>query len=420
MTRLSTQPKFLSTVEQVVLQFLIEMHCTSYCSAKIIHIFANSAEEFSRQLDRALRDTKVADQAAHALKNLAERHKFSARVAEMRILLDQVPNSFRYPEKTRVLVAGHDLKFFIPLQKKLEALGEFIFLTDQWLGHNKHDEAQSRTLLEQADVIFCEWCLGNLKWYSQNKKPHQRLVARFHLQERELTYVAESNWDNIDHISYVSEFIRREAQKTFGFPFDKTSVIPNFLDESKFTPKKKTGDARYTLGMIGVAPARKRLDRAIELLEKLLAKDKRYCLRVKGRNPLDYGWLLKRDDELGYYRNIFERINRNPNLRNKVIFDPPADDVNEWFSMIGFILSPSDFESFHMAIGEGMLTNTMPVIWNWDGAEEIWGEECIVESTEEAAQLIIDSELKNFRLKIESNASFANVVANWNILLKKG
>lgn len=383
-------------------------------------LFANSAEEFSRQLDRALRDTKVADQAAHALKNLAERHKFSARVAEMRILLDQVPNSFRYPEKTRVLVAGHDLKFFIPLQKKLEALGEFIFLTDQWLGHNKHDEAQSRTLLEQADVIFCEWCLGNLKWYSQNKKPHQRLVARFHLQERELTYVAESNWDNIDHISYVSEFIRREGQKTFGFPFDKTSVIPNFLDESKFTPKKKTGDARYTLGIIGVAPARKRLDRAIELLEKLLAKDKRYCLRVKGRNPLDYGWLLKRDDELGYYRNIFERINRNPNLRNKVIFDPPADDVNEWFSMIGFILSPSDFESFHMAIGEGMLTNTMPVIWNWDGAEEIWGEEFIVESTEEAAQLIIDSELKNFRLKIESNASFANVVANWNILLKKG
>ncbi|WP_006787621.1 hypothetical protein [Thiorhodospira sibirica] len=138
------------------------------------------------------------------------------------------------------------------------------------------DEAKSRALLEQADVIFCEWCLGNLKWYSHNKQPHQRLVARFHLQERELPYVAESNWDNIDHISYVSEFIRREGQKAFGFPFEKTSVIPNLLDESKFTPKKKTGDARYTLGIIGVAPARKRLDRALDLLEE----DDHYCLRV--------------------------------------------------------------------------------------------------------------------------------------------
>jgi hypothetical protein len=47
------------------------------------------------------------------------------------------------------------------------------------------------------------------------------------LQERELPYVAEANWDNIDHISYVSELIRREGQKAFGYPFEKTSAIPS-------------------------------------------------------------------------------------------------------------------------------------------------------------------------------------------------
>ena len=49
-------------------------------------------------------------------------------------------------------------------------------------------------------------------------------MARFHLQERELPYVAEANWDNI---SYVSELIRREGQKAFGYPFEKTSAIPS-------------------------------------------------------------------------------------------------------------------------------------------------------------------------------------------------
>lgn len=352
-------------------------------------LFANSAEEFARQLVRALSEPLVAQQAADALYALAKRHTFSARTEDIRQWLAQTPAVAR---RTRVLVAGHDLKFFTLLQRKLEATGQFEFLIDEWQGHNRHDEARSRELLGKADVIFCEWCLGNLKWYSHNKKPHQRLVARFHLQERELPFVAEANWDNIDHISYVSEFIRREGQKAFGFPFEKTSVIPNLLDESKFTPKKKTGDARYTLGIIGVAPARKRLDRALDLLEALLAEDDRYCLRVKGKHPLDYGWLLKREDELAYYRNVFERINSNPKLRHKVIFDPPGDDVNDWFTMVGFILSPSDFESFHMAIGEGMLTGAMPVIWDWDGASEIWGGEWVVTSTEDAKKAVLGGE----------------------------
>ncbi len=355
-------------------------------------LYANNAEEFTRQLTRALSEPQIAQQAANALKRLAQRHTFSSRVGEIRQWLEEMPKAARPKSKTKVLVAGHDLKFFTLLQKKLEATGQFEFLIDQWQGHNKHDEAQSRRLLEQADVIFCEWCLGNLKWYSQHKKSHQRLVARFHLQERDLPYVAEANWDNIDHISYVSEFIRREGQKAFGFPYEKTSVIPNLLDEKKFTSKKKTGDARYTLGIIGVAPARKRLDRAVDLLEALLKEDNRYCLRVKGKHPLDYGWLLKRDDELAYYRKVFERINSNPKLRQKVIFDPPGDDVNDWFTLVGFILSPSDFESFHMAIGEGLLTGAMPVIWDWEGAAEIWGNEWVVSSLEEAKQAVVNGE----------------------------
>ncbi len=379
-------------------------------------LFANSAEEFARQLVRALSEPLVAQQAADALYALAKRHTFSARTEDIRQWLAQTPAVAR---RTRVLVAGHDLKFFTLLQRKLEATGQFEFLVDEWQGHNRHDEARSRALLEKADVIFCEWCLGNLKWYSHNKKPFQRLVARFHLQERELPFVAEANWENIDHISYVSEFIRREGQKAFGFPFEKTSVIPNLLDESKFTPKKKTGDARYTLGIIGVAPARKRLDRALDLLEALLAEDDRYCLRVKGKHPLDYGWLLKREDELDYYRNVFERINSSPKLRHKVLFDPPGDDVNAWFTMVGFILSPSDFESFHMAIGEGMLTGSMPVIWGWDGAAEIWGREWLVSNVGAAKEKVLSSKPNNdLAVQLMDLMSSEDTTSRWKNLLK--
>lgn len=377
-------------------------------------LFVNSRDEFENKLALALIDVKVAEQAASILQKLALQHTFSSRVDEIRQWLAETPKAFR---RTRVLVAGHDLKFFTLLKKKLEETGQFIFLIDEWHGHNKHDEAQSRTLLEQADVIFCEWCLGNVKWYSHHKKPYQRLVARFHLQERDLPYLAESNFENIDHLCYVSEFIRREGQRVFGFPFEKTSVIPNLIDEKKFTPKKKTGDSRYTLGIIGVVPARKRLDRALELLEFLLEEDDRFCLRVKGKHPLDYVWLLKRNDELAYFQSVFERINANPKLRHKVIFDPPGDDVNEWFTMVGFILSPSDFESFHMAIGEGMLTGATPIIWNWDGASEIWGEEWIIKTCAEAKGIIADDAFNKGALPLPNNFFSSNVTNCWKSLL---
>ncbi|MCK0714441.1 glycosyltransferase [Chromohalobacter sarecensis] len=359
-------------------------------------LFANSSEEFCHQLMRALNEPQVAQQAADVLKQLAERHTFTTRVDEIHQWLAEAPKAPKPQAKTKVLVAGHDLKFFTLLQKKLEATGQFEFLIDQWQGHNKHDEAQSRALLEKADVIFCEWCLGNLKWYSHHKKPHQRLVARFHAQETRVRYMHEANWDAIDHISFVSEHTRRFALEIFqGFPTAKTSVIPNYLDDTKFTPKKKTGEARFTLGIVGVAPKSKRLDRAIDLLEALLEEDSRYCLRIKGKHPLDYGWLLKRDDELIFYREVFERINTSPTLRHKVIFDPPGDDVNDWFTMVGFILSPSDHESFHMAIGEGILTGAKPVIWDWDGAAVLWGREHIVDNLNKAAEIVRFGVIKN-------------------------
>lgn len=361
-------------------------------------LFANDAVEFERQVLTALTDIAVVEEAARRLGLVAERHTFAKRVAEVRDWLaqDAAAHAARVARMTGkrpiVLVAGHDLKFFESLQRELEQSGQYNFIRDQWRSHDVHDEERSRALLAQADVIVSEWCLGNLEWYSKNKRPGQRLVGRFHRQEVERDYVARANWDNIDHITYVSESIRRDGQKAFGFPFEKTSVIPNLLDRSKFTARQKKADARFTLGIIGVAPARKRLDRAVDLLEALVETDPRYFLRVKGQHPLAYGWLAKREAERQYYADLFQRINASDTIRHKVIFDPPGDDVNDWFAMVGFILSPSDFESFHMAIGEGLLTGTTPVIWPWDGAADIWGDRWIVNSIEDAKRLVLANE----------------------------
>ncbi|PRN05732.1 hypothetical protein A0O30_06715 [Pseudomonas sp. LLC-1] len=388
-------------------------------------LFANDQAEFEIQLASALQDNEKTQLAADRLQALAAKHTFSARVSMINdwITSDSMAAQVVLSpgKKIKILVAGHDLKFFTPLQKKLSATGSFEFIIDQWRGHDSHDESESRQLMQQADIIFCEWCLGNVKWFSKNKLPHQKLIARFHAQEAKLTYLAESNWDAIDKIAFVSEHTRQIALKVFkGFPVEKTSIVYNFLDDQKFTRKKKTGDAGFTLGMIGVAPMSKRLDKAIDLLEALLKLDKRYCLRIKGKHPLDYGWLLKRKEEREYYKSIFERINKSSELRHKVIFDPPGDNVNDWLTMVGYILSPSDAESFHMAIGEGMLTGSVPVVWNWTGADQLWPCEHVVESIDQAVQLVVKfSSGGQPDISVLGNYSAGTISNQWHAELDK-
>ncbi|UNK47585.1 glycosyltransferase family protein [Arthrobacter sulfonylureivorans] len=360
-------------------------------------LYANSAREFLAKLELALTSDEVAQASADRLRTVATTHTFSNRVETVKKWLElspqqPLPRAAVHEQPLNVLVAGHDLKFFHGLQHSLEASGDFKFHVDEWSGHAKHDSAQSKRKLARADIVFCEWALGNLEWYSHMRLPHQSLVARFHLQERALPYLARSKWDRIDHISYVSDIVRRQGQESFGFPENRTSVIPNYLDPERFYPKKKTGDAKYTLGLIGAVPSRKRLDRALDVLEILQASDTRYQLRVKGKHPLEYGWLLSRREELQFYRRVFMRLNSSPVLAHNVVFDPPGDDVNDWFTMVGHLLSPSDFESFHMAVGEALLAGTNPVVWDWQGAAEIWGDHLVVGDSSDAARRILAGE----------------------------
>jgi glycosyltransferase involved in cell wall biosynthesis len=286
-------------------------------------------------------------------------------------------------ERIRVLVAGHDLKFFRPLQKALEETGRFVFRDDVWSGHNQHDKEISRELLLWAEIIIAEWCLGNAVWYSKNKRKDQRLVVRFHLQERMTEFPTKMKTNAVERIVFVGPHIEREAHRRLGIPQDRTCVIPNFVNIERFNHEKYEG-AFFNMGMIGIAPRRKRMDLAFDLLEELKLHDERYTLHIKGANPTDIDWLWARTSERKYYIEQWQRINASL-YKNSVVFDPPGDDVPEWLRCIGFILSPSDFESFHMAVSEGMSSGSIPLIWDWEGADEIYPTEYVMHSVKEAA-----------------------------------
>lgn len=326
-------------------------------------------------------------------------------------------------ERINVVVNGHDLKFWMPIQKELEKSNKFVFRHDIWQGHDAHDEEHSRSCLDWADVLMCEWTMGNAVWYSNNKKPKQTLITRLHAQEKNTVYPGKLNIDNVDNICFVGEHVRREVIEKFSLPDAKTCTIGNFVSSAKYNFPKQTG-AEFNLGMIGVVPMSKRMDRAFDLLELLLQKDDRYSLHIKGPSPKSYDWLWARTAEKEYYENLWERI-RQSGISHRVIFDAPGDDVDQWLKNIGFILSPSNFESFHMAVAEGMSSGAIPVVWDWNGATEIYSFLQTHKTTESARQFvekhthsraseILAKQSKNY---IEQNFDTELICGAWRELL---
>ncbi|AFQ49149.1 glycosyltransferase [Burkholderia cepacia] len=314
---------------------------------------------------------------------------------------------YRYKEmkagKRKVLVCGHDQKFWYPLQSHLEATGLFEFKEDYWPGHNDHDPKKTLEMMEWADIVVAEWALGNAVFCAKHKRDGQRLVTRLHLQERNTPYPAEIDYEKMDEVVFVGQHILEECVAKFPMPKEKVRVVGNFLDSKRFQQEKMGGN-EFNLGMIGIVPSRKRLDLALDTLRLLLEKDERYTLHVKGASPQSYRWLMARTAEREYYTKIFETINSS-DLRHKVVFDPAGDDVHQWFRKIGFLLSPSDFESFHMAVAEGMCSRAIPVVWNWDGAKTIYPLLPLVDSAQAAADNIDFFRQSNTGARLASQGS---------------
>jgi len=290
-------------------------------------------------------------------------------------------------DKKKVLVAGHDLKFAKFIMKKIEEDDGLELLVDQWQGHDKHDEAKSFELLRQADTIFCEWGLGNAVWYSKYKKSGQRLITRMHLQEITTRHPEKFTHHNIDAYIMVSPYWLEKFVHDFSLERQKCKMIYNLVDVELLN-KPKTNDCRFNLGMIGDVPQRKRLDKALDIFEILYHQDKRYKLFVKGRRPESYPWMLSksRKEEMDFYRNQYKRIEDN-GWQNNVIFES-FGPIDEWLQKIGFVLSVSDFESFHLAPAEGMASGAVPVVLKWPGAETIYPKKYISDTVNEAAKTV--------------------------------
>lgn len=282
-----------------------------------------------------------------------------------------------------IVVASHDLKFAHGLLESLNADGHRV-LIDQWQGHSRHDPGRSSQLLSEADVVFCEWGLGNAVWYTKHAKVP--VVVRIHAQELR-TWTLQAMRQPAAAIC-VGPYTARQVARETGWSPDRIHVVPNAV-QMPDVDAAKASSARFTLGFVGVSPRMKRLDLVLDVLRALREAEPRFSLSVKGHRPEELAWVWDRDDERRYFEALYKRIEHDPLLVDAVHFDGFDADLTTWWQGVGHAISTSDHESFHSTLPDGAAHGCVPTSLAWLGADELYPRSWIVPSVDDMAARIL-------------------------------
>ena len=335
-------------------------------------LFAASLADVAAAAAATAADPVLYRQAADRTSAAAEEFTLDRAAERLRgYLARAVPKRVPASAPLRVVVAGHDLRFFTPLLADLRLQPGLEVRCDQWAALGQHDPAASQELAAWADVVICEWCGPNAVWYSRHKRRGSRLLVRLHRFELASPYPGQVKIGAVDQVICVSKHYARLCRERTGWPAEKVAVIPNALDVAQLDRPKLDG-ARFHLGMIGIVPSRKRLDLALDVLEELRREDDRYLLFIKSGMPWEHWWVWQNPAEREHYAAALRRVQRSSLLHGAVVFDDAGPDVAAWLRRVGFVLSTSDDESFHVAPAEGMASRAVPVLRHWPGAETIY------------------------------------------------
>lgn len=315
--------------------------------------------------------------------------------------------------KTRLLINGYDLKFILPVIPYLEG---YEIKVDEWTGHNSHDKNKSKKMAEWADIIWCEWLLGNAVFYSKIKNNNQRLIIRAHRFEITRDFGFCVDYSKVDMVITVGYYYLEQFAKQFEIPKAKMRLLPNYVENDIYSTDKQL-DSNFHIGLVGILPKRKGFYKGLSILKILRERDDRFKLYVMGQRPSQVSWIQNNPTEAEYYNRCDKYIEENK-LSTSVIYGGYVSR-DKLYENIGYVLSLSDDEapeSFHLAPAEGACTGSIGLLLKWPGVEYIYPETALFSSVEEITETIFECSQNTdlFKLKNEELQGF--VMKNYNMV----
>ena len=246
--------------------------------------------------------------------------------------------------------------------------------------------------IDWGDVIWLEWA-NEVAIIATNYKgiKDKKVIVRLHRYEAFTYSPKQINWSVINRLILVAPHMKGILKETIPDIEKKVKikVVYNGLDLDKIPFKER--EAGYNITLVGYINHRKNPTIALQIMKKLVDRDKRYILHIAGsfqdRCLQDY--LMYMIDEMG--------------LQDNIKYYGWIDDMEGFWRDKNYLLHTSIHEAHSYATMQGMAKGIKPIIANFRGAKELYPKYAIFNTIEEAVNIITD---KNY---------YSNAYMNWVI-----
>lgn len=192
------------------------------------------------------------------------------------------------------------------------------------------------------DLLVFEMCTGNIVFFTHKDEKLQdvRAVCRAHGVGIRMNIYKSVDWSKVSDFVFVSDWLKKQTDE-FDFGDTKLHVVYNGINLNQFT-LKKSFKPTYKLAFVSHPSIAKGYNELPAIVEKFKKIDSRYELHEA-----------------------------NKGIKH--------EDMNDWYEDKDYLIHPSHYESFSCVVAEAMAKGIRPLINNWPGSEETWGDEFFLE-----------------------------------------
>lgn len=264
--------------------------------------------------------------------------------------------------------------------------------------------------MQWADICWFEWCDELVVYGSRHELAvEKKIICRLHRYEAFTDYPENVDWNNVDKLIIVTEHLRKFLISQIPDIEKRVDIdtVNNGVNLDKYELKERKPG--FNIAYVGYIHQRKNPVLLLQVISKLVKKDKRYKLYVAGKFQ---------DDLIKLYWNY--QI-QQMGLQNNVIFEGWQKDISEWLEDKNYILSSSIHESFGYGIAEAMTRGIKPIIHNFVFAGEVWDERYLFNTIDEAIYMITSENYnsREYRKFIEDNYSLEKQTNNIRKLINE-
>ncbi len=218
------------------------------------------------------------------------------------------------------------------------------------------------------DLMIFHWCNEDTFRFINGSPKNSRYIVFVRRYEYYSQVIESLNWEKVDKVIMVNDYLAKGFEERTGV---KPTVIYNGVDVNDWTFQEKTHGKK--VAVVGYINQKKNLPLAIQIMQKL---------------PDDYSLHLAGAIQCGATVDYLNNICRS--MKKRFYFEGEIGNMNFWLKDKNYLLSTAISEGSPNSVIEAMAKGIKPVVHNWAGSREQFGD-CVFDTVEEAVQMLLPS-----------------------------